>query len=158
MPVAAAVLNGVRDERFRDDEAPALAAVGRAPADGPLVARRGGGAAPPGTTSAPTRRYRERLAEGTRLPVLELPEVVRRRFDLDALEMLAARPAPTPAPQRAPVIAARRGPAAGGLLRRRRRRQDDRLGGRGPAAWRAAAPARWWSRSTPPGAWRPPSA
>ena len=33
--------------------------------------------------------YRLRLAEGTGLPVLELPELVRRRFDLAALDELA---------------------------------------------------------------------
>ena len=34
--------------------------------------------------------YRERLAAGVGLPVLELPEIVGRRFDLAALERLAA--------------------------------------------------------------------
>ena len=88
LPVAAAVLNGVRDERFADAEAPALEAAA---------------AGPPGTNREAVTAalahlarqrsdagYRERLATGTGLPVLELPEIVRRRFDLAAVERLAA--------------------------------------------------------------------
>ena len=87
MPVAAAVLNGVRGERFRPDEEPALAALA-ATADGPASR-----AAAAGLRHLSEQRsdagYRLRLAEGTGLPVLELPELVRRRFDLAALDELA---------------------------------------------------------------------
>jgi anion-transporting ArsA/GET3 family ATPase len=88
LPVAAAVLNGVRDRRFSESDAPALEAAA---------------AGPPGTERAAVAaalahlarqradaRYRERLAAGVGLPVLELPEIVGRRFDLAALERLAA--------------------------------------------------------------------
>jgi anion-transporting ArsA/GET3 family ATPase len=87
LPVAAAILNGVRDARFAAVEEPALAAVAAAQ-DGP-VSR----AAAAGLRRLADQRsdaaYRRRLAEGTRLPVLELPELVRRRFGLDALGALA---------------------------------------------------------------------
>ena len=87
LPVAAAVLNGVRDARFRPDEEPALAALA-ATRDGPPSR-----AAAAGLRHLADQRsddgYRGRLAEGTGLPVLELPELVRRRFDLRAVEELA---------------------------------------------------------------------
>ena len=87
MPVEAAVLNGVRGDRFRPDEEPALAALA-ATADGPASR-----AAAAGLRHLSEQRsdagYRRRLAEGTGLPVLELPELVRRRFDLAALDELA---------------------------------------------------------------------
>jgi anion-transporting ArsA/GET3 family ATPase len=87
LPVAATVLNGVRDERFHADEEPALAALA-ATRNGP-VSR----AAAAGLRHLADQRsddgYRRRLAEGTGLPVLELPELVRRRFDLRAVEELA---------------------------------------------------------------------
>jgi anion-transporting ArsA/GET3 family ATPase len=87
MPVAAAVLNGVRAPRFRPDEEPALAALAATP-DGPLS-----GAAAAGLRHLADQRadeaYLGRLAEGTGLPVLRLPELVRRRFDLRAVEDLA---------------------------------------------------------------------
>ncbi len=87
MPVAAAVLNGVRGDRFRADEEPALSAVA-AREDGPASR-----AAAAGLRHLARQRsddgYRRRLAEGTGLPVLELPEIVRRRFDLGALGTLA---------------------------------------------------------------------
>ena len=88
MPVAAAVLNGMRAERFRDDEAPALAAVAAA-ADGPS-SRAAEAALRRLDDQRSDQAYRRRLAEGTRLPVLELPQLVRRRFDLDAVRVLAA--------------------------------------------------------------------
>jgi anion-transporting ArsA/GET3 family ATPase len=87
MPLAAAVLNGVRDARFRPEEEPALAALAAA-AEGPASS-----AAAAGLRRLADQRsdeeYRRRLAEGTRLPVLELPELVRRRFDLETLETLS---------------------------------------------------------------------
>jgi anion-transporting ArsA/GET3 family ATPase len=87
MPVAAAVLNGVRAPRFRPDEQPALSALAAA-VDGPASR-----AAAAGLRHLAEQRsddeYRRRLAEGTGLPLLELPELVRRRFDLRAVEDLA---------------------------------------------------------------------
>jgi anion-transporting ArsA/GET3 family ATPase len=89
MPVAAAVLNGVRAPRFRPEEEGALAAV--ATADGPDVATASAAAA--GLRHLAEQRsddeYRRRLADGTALPVMELPQLVRRRFDLSAVEDLA---------------------------------------------------------------------
>jgi anion-transporting ArsA/GET3 family ATPase len=87
LPVAAAVLNGVRGDRFRPDEEPALAELA-ARADGPASRAAAAGLrhlAQQGVDAT----YRSRLAGETGLPVLELPEIVRRRFDLGALETLA---------------------------------------------------------------------
>ena len=88
LPVAAAVLNGVRDRRFSDSEAPALEAA----AAGPPGAERD--AVTAALAHLARQRadagYRSGLAAGTGLPVLELPEIVGRRFDLAALERLAA--------------------------------------------------------------------
>ena len=88
LPVAAAVLNGVRERRFSDSEAPALAAA----AAGPPGAERDAAAAALAHLARQhaDAGYRERLAAGIGLPVLELPEIVERRFDLAALERLAA--------------------------------------------------------------------
>jgi anion-transporting ArsA/GET3 family ATPase len=91
-PVAGAVLNGVRGPRFAPEDVPALEAASAA--DGPA-----------GEAAAAALRhlehqvfdeeYRDRLAEGAGVPVLELPELVRRRFDMAALETLAdALPVP----------------------------------------------------------------
>jgi anion-transporting ArsA/GET3 family ATPase len=87
LPVAAAVLNGVREERFTDADEPALealAANGHGPARHAAVA-----ALRHLAYQRCDDTYRDRLAEGTGVPVLDLPELVRRRFDLDALEALA---------------------------------------------------------------------
>jgi hypothetical protein len=46
--------------------------------------------------------YRARLAEGSGLRVLDLPELVRRRFDLPALEVLAVALAEAVAPNGRP--------------------------------------------------------
>ena len=88
LPVAAAVLNGVRERRFSESEAPALAAA----AAGPPGAERDAAAAALAHLARQhaDAGYRERLAAGIGLPVLELPEIVERRFDLAALERLAA--------------------------------------------------------------------
>jgi anion-transporting ArsA/GET3 family ATPase len=87
LPLAAVVLNGVRERRFAASEEPALAALA-ATDDGP-----------PSRAAAASLRHlagqradrdaERRLAEGTGLPVLELPELGRRRFDRAALEVLA---------------------------------------------------------------------
>lgn len=88
LPVAAAVLNGVRERRFSDSEAPALEAA----AAGPQGAERdaAGAALAHLARQHADAGYRERLAAEIGLPVLELPEIVERRFDLAALERLAA--------------------------------------------------------------------
>jgi anion-transporting ArsA/GET3 family ATPase len=87
LPVALAVLNAVSDLRFADGEAPALEAALRE------------GAEPARAAAAAALRHlerqgveaghRERLRAGTGLPLLELPSLVRRHFDLDALGTLA---------------------------------------------------------------------
>jgi anion-transporting ArsA/GET3 family ATPase len=88
LPVAAAVLNGVRDQRFSDSEAPALQAA----AAGPPGTERDAVAAALAhlARQRSDAGYRERLAAETGLPVLELPQIVARRFDLAAVERLAA--------------------------------------------------------------------
>jgi anion-transporting ArsA/GET3 family ATPase len=88
LPVAAAVLNGVRDERFSDVDAPALETAAAGP---PGTEREAVAAALAHLARQRSDAgYRERLGAGTGLPVLELPEIVQRRFDLAALERLAA--------------------------------------------------------------------
>jgi anion-transporting ArsA/GET3 family ATPase len=87
LPVALAVLNAVSPARFADDEEPALR---RAAAEAPAPAR---DAAAAGLRHLERQRaedeHRRRLREESGLPVLELPAVVRRRFDVPALESLA---------------------------------------------------------------------
>lgn len=87
LPVALAVLNAVSATRFGDDEE---AALRRAAAEAPAPAR---DAAAAGLRHLERQRaedeHRRRLREESGLPVLELPAVVRRRFDLPALEPLA---------------------------------------------------------------------
>lgn len=87
LPLAATVLNGVRPARFGDDDLPALTALA------------GAGAGPPAEGARAALRhlehqrsdaaYRDRLAQGTGLPVIELPRLVRRRIDLEAVGELA---------------------------------------------------------------------
>ena len=87
LPVAAAVLNVVRSPRFRADDAPALeAAMGDGP--GPVHEAARSALEHLGHQESDTA-YRDRLASETGLPVLELPEVITRRFDLTALGVLA---------------------------------------------------------------------
>ncbi len=86
LPVAATVLNGVREPRFTAEERDALTAA---------VADR-----TPGVRTAAEAalrhlaheeadaEYGERLADAG-VPVLRLPEVVLRRFDVEALELLS---------------------------------------------------------------------
>jgi anion-transporting ArsA/GET3 family ATPase len=87
LPVAAAVLNGVRGERFRPEEEPALAGLA-ATANGP-PSRAAAAALRHLAAQRADAAYRRRLIEGAGLPVIELPELVRRRFDLPALEELS---------------------------------------------------------------------
>ncbi len=88
LPVAATVLNAVHPPRFTDADAPALEAVA------------GGGGATPVREAARAALahldhqrtdagYRTRLAEEAGVPVIDLPRLVRRRMDLDALGLLA---------------------------------------------------------------------
>lgn len=86
LPVAATVLNGVRPPRFADEDVPALTAV--AGGAGP-VAGGAGAALRHLEHQRADAAYRARLAEGTGLPVIELPRLVRRRIDLDAVGELA---------------------------------------------------------------------
>jgi anion-transporting ArsA/GET3 family ATPase len=87
LPVAAAVLNGMRPPRFSRDDEPALATVAGS-GDGPVA-----GAARAALEylehEESDAAYRDRLAEETGLPVIELPHVVGRRLDLEALGRLA---------------------------------------------------------------------
>jgi len=99
LPVAATVLNGVREARFAPEERDALAAVAAA---GPTAVRAAAEAALRHLGhEEDDAAYRERLAEAG-VPVLTLPEVVLRRFDVEALEVLsghlpAGAGAPAPA-------------------------------------------------------------
>ena len=96
--MAATVLNGVRDARFAPEERDALAA---AAATGPTAVRAAAEAALRHLGhEEDDAAYRERLAEAG-VPVLTLPEVVLRRFDVEALEILSghlAAGAGAPAP------------------------------------------------------------
>lgn len=87
LPMAAAVLNGVRPPRFAATDEPALTAVASS-ADGPVA-----GAARAALEYLEHQQadaaYRDRLAAESRLPVIELPHIVGRRLDLAALETLA---------------------------------------------------------------------
>ena len=87
LPLAAAVLNGVHRERFSGRDAPALRTVAAA-GDGP-VAEAARAALRHLAHQEEDAAHLSRLAEGTALPVIALPEVVRRRFDLSALAVLA---------------------------------------------------------------------
>jgi anion-transporting ArsA/GET3 family ATPase len=88
LPVALAVLNALSPARFAGDEEPALR---RAAAEAPEPAR---AAAAAGLRHLERQRvedeHRRRMREESGLPLLELPSVVRRRFDVAALETLAA--------------------------------------------------------------------
>ena len=106
MPVAAAVLNGVRDARFAPTRTPSPSRPSRRrPTGRPALAAAAAGLRHLAEQGADDG-YRRRLAEGTGLPVLELPELVRRRFDLRDIETLAGALAETRLPERAPVIEA----------------------------------------------------
>jgi len=89
LPVAGAVLNGVRDRRFADDEEPVLRALAAGDDRRAAVAGRAGLADLEGARH--DAAYRERLAREARLPVRELPQLVRRRMGVDALRALAER-------------------------------------------------------------------
>ena len=99
LPVAATVLNGVREPRFSPDERDALTA---AAGEGTTAVRAAAQAALRHQAHEEADLdYQERLAEAG-VPVMTLPEVVLRRFDIEALEVLAGHlaagagaPAPT---------------------------------------------------------------
>jgi anion-transporting ArsA/GET3 family ATPase len=88
LPVAAAVLNGVHRDRFTDGDAPALEALAAGAGEPPVR-----GAARGALRHLDHQRgdatYRGRLAAETGLPVIELPRLVRRGVDLEALGTLA---------------------------------------------------------------------
>lgn len=87
LPVAGAVLNAVRAHRFDEQDAAPLRAAAEG-ARGPV--REAALAALRLLEHAgDEREYAERLAAGSGLPVVELPLVVRRRLDLDAIGVLA---------------------------------------------------------------------
>ena len=86
LPVAAAVLNAVHPERFSPDDAPALTTVAEDPGALGEAAR---AALRHLERQEEDHAYRERLAAESGLPVIDLPRIVRRRIDLDALELLA---------------------------------------------------------------------
>lgn len=87
LPVAAAVLNGVRPPRFADSEEAVLRRLDAA-SGGPV-----GEGARAATAHLGHQRsdaeHRARLAEGCGVPVTDLPRLVRRRMDLGAVEALA---------------------------------------------------------------------
>ena len=86
LPVAATVLNGVREPRFAPAERDALEAAAAA---GPSAVRAAAEAALRHLEHEEAdAAYGERLAEAG-VPVLTLPEVVLRRFDIEALEVLS---------------------------------------------------------------------
>lgn len=87
LPVAAAVLNGVREGGLADADARALRTAAE---NGDPAARAAAGAALRRARRAGAdRAHLERLGAGTGLPVITLPAVVSRRFDLAAVERLA---------------------------------------------------------------------
>lgn len=87
LPVAAAVLNAVREGDLGDADARALRTAAE---NGDPVARAAAGAAlRRARRAAADRAHLERLGTGTGLPVIRLPAIVRRRFDLAAVERLA---------------------------------------------------------------------
>ena len=92
LPVAATVLNAVRTPRFSPADRPALEAA----------ASNGAGPVHEAVRASlehlehelSDAAYRRRLAAETGLPVVDLPEVVTRRFDLTAVGVLADAIAP----------------------------------------------------------------
>jgi anion-transporting ArsA/GET3 family ATPase len=87
LPVAAAVLNGVRPARFADEEAAALGRIA-ASAPGPVGEGARSALEHLGHQRADAG-HRARLLEGCAVPVTDLPRLVRRRMDLGAVEELA---------------------------------------------------------------------
>jgi len=99
LPVAATVLNGVRAERFSPDEAPHLEAAAHAGASAVRAAALA--ALQHLEHQVADAAYRDRLSAEGGVPLIELPEVISRRFDRDALEVLSdhlAAPVATAAP------------------------------------------------------------
>lgn len=101
LPVAAAVLNAVRFDRFAAGDAPALTGAlehGSAP-----VREAARAALEHLGHQQADAAYRERLGSETGLPVIDLPEIITRRFDIASLAALAdalALDAGTPAASR----------------------------------------------------------
>jgi anion-transporting ArsA/GET3 family ATPase len=89
LPVAATVLNGVRADRFSPDEAPHLEAAARAGASAVRAAAQA--ALRHLEHQVADAAYRDRLAAEGGVPLIELPEVISRRFDREALETLSDR-------------------------------------------------------------------
>ncbi|MEW6581510.1 MAG: ArsA family ATPase [Actinomycetota bacterium] len=109
LPVALAVMNGMRPSRFTPEEARVVRAAAERLADAPAApALRAAAEA----AVAELDRVDEgaaqaaRLADGAALPVVELPEIDHRRFDLVAVRALSDALDAVPEP-------ALRGPAAG---------------------------------------------
>jgi anion-transporting ArsA/GET3 family ATPase len=89
LPLAAAVMNGMRPARFGDDEEPVLSQVaGGADA---MAARAASAALEHLRGQRHDRRYLRRLGEGTAVPVLPLEQLVRGRMERDGLRRLGAR-------------------------------------------------------------------
>ncbi len=86
LPVAAAVLNGVRADRFSRDDAAALAVVAR---EAGAIGEAARAAQRHLDRQEDDAGYRSRLGTQTGLPVIDLPQIVRRHIDLSALELLA---------------------------------------------------------------------
>jgi anion-transporting ArsA/GET3 family ATPase len=95
LPVALAVMNGAADRRFSDEDERVLRAAARELRSAP--APHGGEGLLAAIEAAVAHRERqsddaahsERLAAGVGVPVLELPQLVRRRLDLGAIGVLA---------------------------------------------------------------------
>ena len=87
LPVAAAVLNAVRSPRFTSDDAPALTRAFES-ASAPVREAARAALEHLGHQQADTA-YRDRLGSETGLPVIDLPEVIARHFDVAALARLA---------------------------------------------------------------------
>lgn len=89
LPVAAAVLNGVREPRFGGDDEPVLRRMADAGDPRAQVAARASLEHLEGARH--DAAYRERLERESGLPVTSLPQLVRRRMGVPAIEELAAR-------------------------------------------------------------------
>lgn len=93
LPVALAVMNGVRRRRFAPAEAEVVrrtaARLAADPSSGEGLVAATGAAVADLDRSDEEDAQGVRLATGTRLPVVELPEIAHRRFDLVAVRALS---------------------------------------------------------------------
>lgn len=87
LPVAAAVLNAMRSPRFTADDAPALTRASES--DAAPVRQAARAALEHLGHQQADAAYRERLGSETGLPVIDLPEVIARHFDVSSLARLA---------------------------------------------------------------------